>query len=151
MTLIDLPKPNGKTVQEKYEYAKFLMLCNEPTLDVLKFFEREKDNITFKSTISVYSTKYTLVWEKGELFETILKTIEDHGYIGFGSEPAISVHHYSFEWANSYEQSLLHTAVDELINLSRERSNQQARQEAKAKNDAERNALKKWLDTHEES
>lgn len=153
MTLIDLPKPNGKTVQEKYEYAKFLMLCKEPTLELLRFLEREKDNFTYQHLVDgAYTYSYDLVWSKGLLFDNISRQDTSYPVRGVnGYSSGISQRYYGFSWANPYEASLLEKAVDNLILWSQERTIQAEIQREKDIQNAHRTRVKEWLNSHEES
>ncbi len=152
MTLIDLPKPNGKTVQEKYEYAKFLMLCKEPTLELLNFLEKEKDNFTYRNLMDgIYSVSYDLVWSKGELFDNLSRQDTTYTHFGIGGfESKLTQSYYGFSWANPYEASLLEKAVDKLIVLSEERTRLAEIQREMDILEANRNRVKDWLSDHEE-
>lgn len=151
MTLVNLPQPHGQTIKQKYEYAKFLMLCKEPTLDVLKFFDKEQGNISYKTETCPDSPvpDYVLVWEKGDLFEPISMGVGYYSYLGYGGYNPISYKGFE-KWANWYELTLLYAAVDKLIELSGERSAEKEKQESLARNEAERFLVKTWLEVHEE-
>lgn len=149
MTLIDLPKPNGNTVQEKYEYAKFLMLCKEPTLELLEFLDREQENFTYQhEQDGPWSYIYSLVWNKGELFDNLYRQDVTNS---IGYDCRISRYYFGFSWANAYEMPLLEKAFDKLIILSEQRTRLA---EVKGKQDADnakRAGVKEWLNNHEEN
>lgn len=149
MTLIDLPKPNGKTVQEKYEYAKFLMLCKEPTLELLEFLEREKENFTYQhEQDGPWTYIYSLVWNKGELFDNLYRQDVTNS-IGYNYR--INQYYFGFSWANAYEKPLLEKAFDKLIILSEERTRlAEIKREQDADNE-KRADVREWLINHEES
>lgn len=153
MTLIDLPKPNGKTIQEKYEYAKFLMRCKEPTLELLNFLDREQENFTYQyEQDGPWLYVYSLVWSKGELFDNISR--QDTSWITCGVNgrgAGISHTYCGFSWANPYEASLLQNAVDNLILWSAERTRLAEIQFEIDIQTANRNRVKDWLNNHEES
>lgn len=153
MTLIDLPKPNGKTVQEKYEYAKFLMRCGEPTLELLEFLDREQENFTYQHFVDgVYTYSYDLVWSKGSLFDNISRedtSFPFHGINGYSR--GASHKYYGFSWANPYEAALLEQAVDNIILLSAERTRLAEIQAEMDIHSANRTRIKEWLNNHEES
>ena len=153
MTLIDLPKPNGKTVQEKYEYAKFLMLCKEPTLELLNFLDREQENFTYQHQMDgAYAYSYDLIWSKGLLFDNISRqdtSVPVRGANGY--HVGVSHTYYGFSWANPYETSLLEKAVDNLIIGSAERTRLAEIQMEMDIQNAHRTRVKEWLSTHEES
>ncbi|AGZ17629.1 hypothetical protein X824_gp194 [Escherichia phage 4MG] len=153
MTLFDFPKPNGKTVQEKYEYAKFLVLCKEPTLELLRFLEREKDNFTYRHLmVGGYTFSYDLVWSKGLLFDNLSRQDTTYPHYGVGGYVSnVTSRYYGFSWANPYEASLLEKAVDNLILWSEERTRLAEIQREKDIQNAHRTRVKEWLNTHEES
>lgn len=153
MALVDLPKPNGKTVQERYEYSKFLMLCKEPTLELLSFLEKEKDNFTYRNLLhGAFTTKYDLIWSKGKLFDNLSRQDTAYPHYGVGGYVSqISCTYLGFSWANSYEASLLEKAVDNLILWSEERTRLAEIQMEKDIQDAHRSRVKEWLNTHEKS
>lgn len=149
MTLIDLPKPNGKTVQEKYEYAKFLMLCKEPTLELLNFLDREQENFTYQhEQDGPWSYIYSLVWSKGELFDNLYRQDVTNS---IGYDYRISRYYFGFSWANPYETPLLEKAFDRIIALSGERTRIAEIKRQQDANNAKRSSVKEWLNNHEES
>lgn len=149
MTLIDLPKPNGKTVQEKYEYAKFLMLCKEPTLELLNFLDREQENFTYQhEQDGPWSYIYSLVWSKGELFDNLYRQDVTNS---IGYDYRISRYYFGFSWANPYEMPLLEKAFDRIIALSGERTRIAEIKRQQDANNAKRSSVKEWLNNHEES
>lgn len=149
MTLIDLPKPNGKTVQEKYEYAKFLMLCKEPTLELLNFLDREQENFTYQhDQDGPWSYIYSLVWNKGELFDNLYRQDVTNS-IGYNYR--ISRYYFGFSWANAYEMPLLEKAFDKLIILSEQRTRLAEIKRKQDADNAKRAGVKEWLNNHEES
>lgn len=149
MTLIDLPKPNGRTVQEKYEYAKFLMLCKEPTLELLNFLDREQENFTYQhEQDGPWSYIYSLVWSKGELFDNLYRQDVTNS---IGYDYRISRYYFGFSWANQYEMPLLEKAFDRIIALSEERTRIAEIKRQQDANNAKRSSVKEWLNNHEES
>lgn len=149
MTLIDLPKPNGKTVQEKYEYAKFLMLCKEPTLELLNFLDREQENFTYQhDQDGPWSYIYSLVWSKGELFDNLYRQDVTNS---IGYDYRTSRYYFGFSWANPYEMPLLEKAFDRIIALSGERTRIAEIKRQQDANNAKRSSVKEWLNKHEES
>lgn len=149
MTLIDLPKPNGKTVQEKYEYAKFLMLCKEPTLELLDFLDREQENFTYQhEQDGPWSCIYSLVWSKGELFDNLYRQDVTNS---IGYDYRESRYYFGFSWANPYEMPLLEKAFDRIIALSGERTRIAEIKRQQDANNAKRSSVKEWLNNHEES
>lgn len=151
MTLVDFPKPNGRTLQEKYEYAKFLMLCKAPTLELIKFFEREQENFTFELGSRLYTNTYELIWSKGDLFQKIILSKTDLSLMRLTSGGDFEITCTGFDWATSYEKQFLYAAVDKLVTRSKDRSRLLAEAREREKNEVERNSIKFWLEDHEES
>lgn len=162
MTLIDLPKPHGLTLKERYEYAKFIMLCNAPTLDLLRFFDKEKENFTYQalcpyqqedqiSSDEIGRSKLRLVWENGELYSDIGLCVYSCGYNDeLGCRSYDIKTYFGLDWANHYEKKLLERAVDTLIALSEDRTRQKTLEKIKEKNMQERKLITKWLEEHEQ-
>lgn len=147
MEIVNLPKPKGSTVEEKYEYAKFLMLCKEPTLQLLNFLDKEKDNFRYNIANEGPDYVFKLIWSKGKLPSEIKRT----GVLcGISPYDSFLVQRYTgFPWANSYERGLLESAVDRLIEICGERSQAEAERKKKKENEQQRFFLKVWLDDHE--
>lgn len=149
MEIVNLPKPNGRTVEEKYEYAKFLMLCKEPTLELLNFLDREQENFTYQQEQDgPWSYIYSLVWSKGELFDNLYRQDVTNN---IGYDYRISRYYFGFSWANTYERPLLEKAFDKLIHLSGERTRLAEIKRQQDADNAKRSSVKEWLNNHEEN
>lgn len=162
MKIIDLPKPGGKTIEEKYEYAKFLILCKEPTLSLLHFLEREKDNFTINDYAiwekvvvidkdELGRSNVELVWDKGDLYtrigRAVIRYVVRTGLTEYYTQDCKE--YFGFDWASPYEKQFLHTAVDNLVTLSTDRTRLLKQEEEREKNETERKCITLWLEDHE--